>query len=114
MVAALDLVAISTWLVVVELSGPLAGYRMRLDMRAGHRRYALGTYEPEVTALILSMLKNGKTALDIGANIGYFTLLMAHLVGLKGRVIAFEPFPLVYNLLQENLCLNNLAWTQAE
>ena len=101
-------------LVTADLDGPLIGYQMRLDMRAGHRRFALGTYEPEVAALIQSMLKSGNTVLDIGANIGYFTLLMAHLVGSKGRVIAFEPYLPVYSLLQENLLLNNLTWVQAE
>ncbi len=79
--------------VVVELSAPLAGCRMRLDMRAGHRRYALGTYEPEISALLQPTFKYGWTTMDIGANIGYFTLLVARLVGPKGRVIAFEPFP---------------------
>jgi FkbM family methyltransferase len=87
---------------------------MRLDMRAGHRRYALGTYEPEVSSLIQSHLGGGETVLDIGANIGYFSLLMAHMVGPTGRVIAFEPFPPVYAMLCENLQLNNLYWVQAE
>jgi len=100
--------------VVVALSAPLAGYRMRLDMRAGHRRYALGTYEPEVFALIRSHLREGQTVLDIGANIGYFTLLMAHKVGPAGRVIAFEPVPSVYAMLCDNLRLNGCNWVQAE
>ena len=45
--------------VVVALGAPLAGYRMRLDMRSGHRRYALSTYEPEVCAFIQSHLLGG-------------------------------------------------------
>jgi FkbM family methyltransferase len=99
---------------IVLLNGALSGYRMRLDMRAGHRRYALGTYEPEVVALIQSTLQGGETVMDIGANIGYFTLLMAHRVGAAGRVIAFEPVPSVYAVLCENLRLNACSQAQAE
>jgi len=100
--------------VVVPLCGLMTGYRMLLDVRAGHRRYALGTYEPEVAALIQSMLKGGETVMDVGANIGYFTLLMARLVGPGGRVIAFEPIPTVYSVLCENLRLNDLHWAHPE
>lgn len=92
----------------------MTGYRMLLDVRAGHRRYALGTYEPEIAALIQSTLKGGETVMDVGANIGYSTLLMARQVGPTGRVIAFEPLPTVFELLRENLRLNNLLWAHAE
>ena len=100
--------------VIVRLNGLLRGYRMRLDLRAGHRRFALGTYEPEIAALIQTTLQRGEIAMDIGANIGYFTLLMARQVGPAGRVIAFEPLPSVYAALCENLRLNDLHWAQAE
>jgi FkbM family methyltransferase len=98
---------------VVNLSAPLAGYRMRLNMRAGHRRFALGTYEPDVCALIQSR-PHGETMLDIGANVGYFTLLMVKQAGRDGRVIAFEPVPAVHALLCENLRLNNCTQASAE
>ena len=110
----LSLLPFGHGLIVVDLASPLLGYRMRLDMLGGHRRFALGTYEPEISQVMQAFLKNGATALDIGANIGYFTLLMARLVGAEGRVIAFEPFLPVFSLLQENLSLNHLAWAQAE
>ena len=48
-------------------------------------------YEPHVTALVRQRLRNGNTFLDIGANVGYFTLLARSLVGSDGRVIAVEP-----------------------
>jgi FkbM family methyltransferase len=63
---------------------------------------------------VYSLLRNGGTAFDIDTNIGYSTLLMAHLVGSKGCVVVFEPFLPVYSLLQENLLLNNLTWAQSE
>lgn len=48
-------------------------------------------YEPHVTAAIRQVLKPGMVFLDLGANVGYFSLMAAHLVGPGGRVIAFEP-----------------------
>jgi FkbM family methyltransferase len=49
------------------------------------------SYEPHVTALLKRELRRGDTVLDIGANIGYFTMLSAKQVGSMGRVIAVEP-----------------------
>ena len=49
------------------------------------------TYEPHVTAKIKSFLKPGMTFVDVGANIGYYTMLGAALVGDAGKVIAVEP-----------------------
>jgi FkbM family methyltransferase len=51
----------------------------------------------------------GGFALDIGANIGWFTVLMANLVGETGEVIAIEPEPINYELLCDNLRLNNVV-----
>jgi FkbM family methyltransferase len=53
-------------------------------------------YEPHETDFIRRTVRPGQVVLDIGANIGYFTLLMAHLVGAAGYVYAFEP--------REDLC----------
>jgi FkbM family methyltransferase len=49
-------------------------------------------YEPHVTAAVRAALQPGMTFLDIGANIGFFTLLAARAVGPTGRVVAVEPF----------------------
>jgi len=63
-------------------------------------------YEPYVEAVLRDLLRPGDTFLDVGANIGYFTALGAHLVGPEGRVIAFEPLDknvqLIYATLWEN------------
>lgn len=48
-------------------------------------------WEPETTAAIRNILKPGDTFIDVGANIGWFTLIASREVGEKGRVIAFEP-----------------------
>jgi FkbM family methyltransferase len=53
-------------------------------------------------------LKPGDTVVDIGANIGAFSILAASLVGPSGRVIAFEPMPETFERLKENIALNGL------
>ena len=52
------------------------------------------------------LIQPGWTAIDVGANIGYFTLLMANRVGPQGKVIAFEPINENFRILQENIALN--------
>jgi len=63
-------------------------------------------HELNEVALIKRILKEGDIALDIGAHIGYFTLIMARLVGKKGKVFAFEPSPVNFELLKKNIELN--------
>jgi FkbM family methyltransferase len=63
-------------------------------------------YESAVTGLILDKIKPGDTVLDIGANIGYFTLLFAQKAGPTGRVYAFEPSPENFALLKKNVEVN--------
>jgi FkbM family methyltransferase len=65
-----------------------------------------GTHEPYTTALFKKLVKEGITVVDIGAHIGYFSLLAASLVGEKGRVFAFEPEPRNYAILIKNIELN--------
>jgi FkbM family methyltransferase len=55
------------------------------------RGIAAGSYEPGVEAIFRKCVRPGMTVLDIGANVGFFTMLAASLVGPEGRVVAFEP-----------------------
>ena len=66
-----------------------------------------GTYEPEVRRIFRTVLPLGGIALDIGANVGWHTLLMASLVGASGRVLAMEPNPALRQRLHDHLCLNH-------
>jgi FkbM family methyltransferase len=69
--------------------------------------YAFGMWEPNLTAFLRSRLKPDDVFIDVGANIGYFSLLAAGLVGNSGRVVAIEPFPSTYEHLVTNLLVLN-------
>ncbi|MDD5704162.1 MAG: FkbM family methyltransferase [Dehalococcoidales bacterium] len=65
-----------------------------------------GTYEKYETKLFEQYINEGMTIIDIGANVGYYALLAARLVGSKGKIYAFEPESENYNLLLRNIKLN--------
>jgi FkbM family methyltransferase len=88
--------------------GDLRGANLLLDLQVDKDLW-LGTYEPEVQTTIRSFCKPGMRVFDVGANIGYTSLLMAQAVGLEGAVVAFEPHPKNINRLQANLDLNPFA-----
>jgi len=65
-----------------------------------------GCIEPFQTEIVLNEVRPGDTVVDVGAHIGYYTLILARLVGPVGRVLAFEPDPLNYALLRRNVEMN--------
>lgn len=65
-----------------------------------------GVYEPFITKMLQDEIKEGDTVLDLGANIGYHTLLFARQVGERGKVYAFEPDPINFQLLKKNVEVN--------
>jgi FkbM family methyltransferase len=65
-------------------------------------------YEPNETAYLKSMVHEGNEILDIGANIGWFTLLASKLAGPRGRVHSFEPRPDTSRMLQRTISMNKL------
>jgi len=65
-----------------------------------------GIYEPLTTELFKRRIKRGDVVLDIGAFIGYYTLIAARLVGENGKVFAFEPDPTNFQLLRKNVSIN--------
>lgn len=69
-------------------------------------RYYSGEYEPATFAFLRDRLRPGNTALDVGAHIGLFSVLMARLVAPAGRVISFEPTPSTRRVLAETVRLN--------
>jgi FkbM family methyltransferase len=90
-------------------SGPLAGARW-LPLAGGKvLRYLRSTYEPELTGLIGRTLRPGDAFFDLGANIGYFSLLASRRVGPTGRVVAVEPEPGNLRFLRRHVELNAAA-----
>ncbi|PIQ48594.1 MAG: hypothetical protein COW03_09430 [Cytophagales bacterium CG12_big_fil_rev_8_21_14_0_65_40_12] len=66
-------------------------------------------WEKNITKHFTQTVKPNDVVIDIGANIGYFTLLSAMLTGNQGSVHAFEPQKEIYSALTENISLNNLS-----
>jgi FkbM family methyltransferase len=65
-----------------------------------------GEYEPGVTTLVRRILRPGMNFVDVGANIGFFSIVASRLVGDEGRVFAVEPYPYNVKMLLANLALN--------
>ncbi|WLT38828.1 FkbM family methyltransferase [Synechocystis sp. B12] len=64
---------------------------------------AMGVYDLCVSESLWRLIDNREICVDVGANIGYMTSIMAYRVGLEGKVIAFEPHPDIYQLLINNV-----------
>jgi FkbM family methyltransferase len=90
-------------------AGGLAGTLLMLDLQT-EKDYWLGTYEPELQETIRRMIVPGMVVYDVGANIGYVSLLFARAVGSSGGVFAFEALPANLERLKGNLALN--AWAK--
>lgn len=67
-----------------------------------------GSWEPFETEIFKGLVKPGMTVVDIGANIGYYSLLASRLVGESGKVYAFEPFENTFEILKRNIAVNGL------
>jgi len=93
---------------IVACGGLLEGYRMRIEW-ARYRCFAYGNWEPELRDLVKAELKPGDVVADVGAHIGYYSLLFSRLVGPQGNVFSFEPVPQNFAFLTENLRLNSCS-----
>jgi FkbM family methyltransferase len=69
--------------------------------------YWLGSYEWQKQSLFVKTVQPGSVVFDIGAHVGYYTLLAAELVGKSGQVYAFEPLPRNLNYLRRHIQLNH-------
>jgi len=91
------------------MAGPLRGKWWSPFSRGKVLRYLTGSYEPEQVRYFLENLNTGATVFDIGANLGYYTLLFSQCVGETGRVVAFEPSPQVVHFLNCHVRANRLT-----
>jgi FkbM family methyltransferase len=92
------------------LTGPLRGAWFILRAASGEGGGAsvyVNRVEPAKTRALLDILKPGHVVFDVGANIGYYTLLASRLVGAAGRVIACEPSPRNIAYLHRHVTLNH-------
>lgn len=67
--------------------------------------------QPEVR-LARRLIRPGATVLDVGANVGFWSLLAGQVVGPRGRVIAFEPVPANFTRLSHAIGLNRMTWVE--
>ncbi|MFY3740363.1 MAG: FkbM family methyltransferase [Candidatus Nitrosomirales archaeon] len=65
-----------------------------------------GVHDPTETALVKREINRGDIVLDLGAHIGYYTLIFAECVGETGKVFAFEPDPTNFAILKKNIEIN--------
>lgn len=86
----------------VNPKGASVSLRVALENYANNK-----IHEKTTTELFKKTIKEGDIIADLGANVGYFTLLAAKLTGEKGRVFSFEPEPHNYNYLKKNIEINN-------
>ena len=82
--------------------------RVRTDDLVGRVIAISREWEPNVTAALTRALAPGDVFLDVGAHIGYYTVLASRVVGSRGHVYAFEPSPDTYPRLRANVALNGL------
>ena len=75
--------------------------------------YYFGIWEPDFTRWIGGRLRPGDTFIDVGANIGYYSLLASRLVGKSGSVIALEASPTTFRALESNLARNRVRNVRA-
>lgn len=68
-----------------------------------------GVFEPQSTSVVHRLIKPGDTVLDVGANIGYYSVLFSKLVGEAGKVVCFEPTTYYHDVLAVNLSENNCS-----
>lgn len=88
-------------------AGLAAGFRMELDLHS-EKDYWLGTYEPDLQDALKALVQPGWTVYDVGANVGYITLMLARLTAPDGRVFAFEALPANQERWRHNVACNAL------
>jgi len=84
------------------------GIRMELVLNeyVQSQLYLFGAFEPATVKVLKRLVKSGDTVLDIGANVGYMSLVLAKCVGKSGKVFSFEPDSKNFALLNRNIALN--------
>lgn len=93
----------------IGAAGPIKMFLNPEDPMVTKRLVEERTWEPNETHWFLKRVKPGHVVVDVGANVGYYTLIAGKLVGETGRVYAFEPDPSAFAILERNVALNGLT-----
>jgi hypothetical protein len=94
-------------LTVPIVQGPLRGWWWKVG--SGIHGYWLGSYEADKQPRFASVIRPGDIVFDIGAHVGFYSLLASKMVGPQGRVFAFEPVQRNLYYLHRHLQLNRIA-----
>jgi FkbM family methyltransferase len=86
-----------------------AGEGLRFNVATSHSAFILGNHEPEVQELLSKVLDPGMVYYDVGANVGFFGVIAARLLGPSGRVVCFEPLPANARQIEYNAKLNGFV-----
>lgn len=92
-------------MIVKEIQGSKMYLNLN-DFGLSKHLFLNGIREPECTRIMKKWLKKDMTVVELGANIGYYALMEASIIGKKGKIYAVEPFPSNFELLQKNIKLN--------
>ncbi len=95
--------------VLTRTAGGLKMYVAANDVCISPHIILDGVWEEWTEATLRRVVKRGMRVLEIGANVGYFTLLMAHLIGPSGSVYAFECDPELAQIAEDNAEINGFA-----
>ncbi len=93
-------------------TGERGAIKMDLDPARPNEAYILEhlnrgqSYEPDVANALLRFVEPGAVVVDVGANVGYFTLMAARLTGPTGHVVSFEPGDNNLHRLEHNIAIN--------
>lgn len=97
--------------VIQVAAGALKGYRVQINLKTEKSRW-LGTYEPDLQAALPDFVRPEQVIYDVGANIGYISLMFARLAGANAKIYAFEALPANLERIRANLELNHAANVQ--
>jgi FkbM family methyltransferase len=82
--------------------------KVRPNESIGRSIVTMGVYDLSVTEALWRLIDPCETAIDVGANIGYMTSVMAKRVGTGGKIYSYEPHPEIY----QELCENKRVWQE--
>ena len=101
---------VMSWVYPYPVLSVVQDSKMYLDLSDPYIEIGLylnGVYESSITNFLKAHLKSNMVFVDVGAHIGYYSLLASKLVGSGGAVYAFEPTPTIFERLSKNVTENN-------